>query len=260
MSKKKEVAVSNPKRFEIAERPDYLSDKDRGSENVNIDDVTLPRLSIIQDLSPQHKKSKPEYIEGAEVGMLFNTVSQQLYDEPIVVVPVYFRTEFLIWLHRDSGGGFLGSFPTEQEAAQEAAKHPMWGQVTAKQEPIVEVVRTGVHFCLLINKDGGVEEIVISMSKSQLKPSRTWNSMIKIAGGDRFSKFYRIEAVETEGKSGEYQNYKITGLGYVDESTYKRAEALYETIARGERGVDYSDVGSENSSSESTDETVDDEL
>ena len=60
------------------DRPDFMGNSQRGSEDVTIDDLTIPRVDIIQDLSPQHKKNKPEYIEGAEVGMLFNTVTGKL--------------------------------------------------------------------------------------------------------------------------------------------------------------------------------------
>ena len=44
-----------------------------------MDDITIPRVDVLQALSPQRKKTNAEYIEGAEEGMLFNTVTKQLY-------------------------------------------------------------------------------------------------------------------------------------------------------------------------------------
>jgi len=59
---KKDVAVAA--QTGLAERPAWMGDSIRGSEEVTIQDVTIPRLSIIQDLSPQRKKNNAEYIEG----------------------------------------------------------------------------------------------------------------------------------------------------------------------------------------------------
>ena len=70
--------------------PAYMKEGgNRGSENVTSQDVMLPRIDIIQDMSPQHKKTKPEYIEGAEVGMLFNTLTMDLHPHGLRGVRVW---------------------------------------------------------------------------------------------------------------------------------------------------------------------------
>ena len=74
MTAKKEVAVKEETSLVLDDRPDWMKDGNRGSEEVSSNDITLPRLQIIQDLSPQHKKNKPEYIDGAEVGDFFNSL------------------------------------------------------------------------------------------------------------------------------------------------------------------------------------------
>jgi hypothetical protein len=217
---KKNVAVAS--QTGLAERPDWMGDSNRGSEEVTINDLTIPRLSIIQDLSPQRKKNAAEYIEGAEEGMLFNTVTNQLYTEPVLFVPVYFRMEWIVWKHRD---------------------HPLAGQVTEKDEPVLEIQDTAQHFGLLVDPNSPLDairttEIVISMSRSQLKPSRQLNSQIRISGGDRWERYYRLSAVQVDGGRGEYYNWKVEQLGFVPEDVYKRAEHLYESVKSGERDVE----------------------
>lgn len=44
------------------------------------DDLAIPFLTILQSNSPQVKRSDGEYVEGAQEGMLFNTVTKQLID------------------------------------------------------------------------------------------------------------------------------------------------------------------------------------
>ena len=238
---KKEVAKTA--QTGLTERPDWMGDQERGSEEVTIDDITIPRLSMIQDLSPQRKANKAEYIEGAEEGMMFNTVTNQLYVEPVLFVPVYFRLEWVIWKHRDSGGGFIGAYATQQEAVAAVAEHPLAGQMTEKNDPVLEIQDTAQHFGLLLDPNSSLEdpradEIVISMSRSQLKPSRQFNSQIKMAGGDRWERLYRLGPVVTEGQKGDYYNWKVEQLGFVSEGTYAKAESLYEAVKAGQRDVE----------------------
>jgi hypothetical protein len=223
-----------------------MGEQSRGSEEVKITDITIPRLSMVQDLSPQRKKNNAEYIEGCEEGMTFNTVTRELYADPVLFVPVYFRLEWLIWKHRDSGGGLQGVCATQEEAVALVGAHPLAGQVTEKNEPVLEVQDTAQHFGLLLDPNSPAEapratEIVVSMSKSQLKPSRQLNSQIRIAGGDRFERYYRLSAVQVDGARGEYYNWKVEQLGFVSETIFAQAEALYESVVSGKRDVERDD-------------------
>ena len=51
----------------IADIPDYMkSDGGMGNENLTSDDLTIPRLSLLQALSQELKKTNSKYIEDAE--------------------------------------------------------------------------------------------------------------------------------------------------------------------------------------------------
>lgn len=245
MAKKdKETALTVAGSTALMERPAWMRDKDsgRGSEEVGLNDLTIPRLVIIQDLSPQRKKNQPEYIEGAEEGMMFNTVTNQLFREYVLFVPCYYRMEWVLWKHRDVGGGFLGAYLTQEEAVAAYKQQPQAGQMTSDNDPVIEIHDTGQHFGLLLDPDAPAEargqEIVISMSRSQLKPSRQFNSQIKLAGGDRWERYYRLEPVVVDGQKGSYYNWKISQLGFVSEAVFNQAEALYEAVKSGKRDVE----------------------
>ena len=76
----------------------------RGLENITNDDITIPRLAIVQAGSPQRKKKDEKYIEGAEEGNIFNTVTNQLYSDSITVIPCGYRKSYVEWVPRESGG------------------------------------------------------------------------------------------------------------------------------------------------------------
>lgn len=257
MATSKTVTKKQSNEVALDERPDWMkADDNMGNENVSTNDLIIPRLQIIQDLSPQHKKSKDEYIEGAEAGMVFNTVSGQLYEMPMMFVPVHFEVEYNVWKDANKGGGFFGSYPTEKEANARLVEVVNSGEANNGD---LEVVDTYVHY-VLIKSEKGFEEAVISMSKSQAKVSRQFNTMVKMAGGARFSRVYELDVITDENKNGqEYYNFKIKPKGFVgSEEEYNHAKKVYEAINSGMRSVDRTETRSTGEPSKAAQDAVDD--
>lgn len=227
----KQIAKKEEQELVLAETmPEFMKDTGRGNEDVTVDDLSIPRLDVIQSLSPQRKKSDPAYIDGAEEGMLFNSVTQALYGAEVAFVPVFFRKEYVVWKDRDSGGGFCGSFPSQAEAQDEADK---------LGSDVHQVVDTAQHFGLIVHSASNFEEVVISMAKSKMKTSRQLNTLCKMAGGDRFSSLYNIKAIEVNGDKGDYYSMAVKRMGYVSEELYRVGEALYNAVSGGEKNVNY---------------------
>jgi hypothetical protein len=211
-----------------ATRPSFVALGTKGSENVSVEDLTIPRIGIVQDLSPERKKSEPNYIPGAEEGMLFNSVTRKLYTDPLVVIPVYYRREFFLWRPRKQGGGFRGVFQTR--ASAEAAQ--------ASEEEQTEIMETGQQFVLCTSDNGQTwEEAVVSMSSSNFGVSRQWNSDLKLRNCDRFATLYSLTAVQKAGPKGSYYKFHVQFLGWVKEEWYKAAEKVYEAVKAGVRDI-----------------------
>jgi len=220
MTKKKEVAKTQD------QMPAYIKQgMNRGNENVSQDDLQLPRIDVLQALSPQINKKKDEYIEGAEAGMLFNTLTGELYPDGLRITPVSFVKRFLVWVDRqkDTNGGLRGVFDTPEEAEAFVESQ--------EDEDKLEVVPTAEHLVLL--DDGN--EVILSMAKSKMKVSRKFNSLVRLNGGDRFANSYMVTSVDDEGAKGEFQNIAINSDGYPSEEVYLKAEKLYEAIQGGQR-------------------------
>jgi len=77
-----------------------------GVENVGQRDLALPFLKILSQLSPQVTAGDSRYIEEAKAGMIYNSVSDQLYDGKIGlrVVPCFYKLEYLEWKDRGQEG------------------------------------------------------------------------------------------------------------------------------------------------------------
>ena len=60
-------------------------------------EMQIPFVRILQAMSPQLSKKKPEFIDGASQGDLFNTVTNQYWEgeEGVTVIPCYQTTKYL---------------------------------------------------------------------------------------------------------------------------------------------------------------------
>lgn len=223
-TKKTEVAVKQENAMVFAqELPAYMSQgTNRGSEEVKSSDIVLPRLEIVQALSPIK-----EVNEDAREGYLFNSVTQDVIGEFAYFVPVYYRMEYLVWKDQDQGGGFFGSFNNQKDAEDRKAQAVSEGE----NPDHIEIVDTPVQYGLRILEDGSIEQIVISMAKTKAKVSRKWNAMIQIAGGDRFSRVYKLSTFRDENKKGQkFFNFVVQPAGFTPERVYREAEKMYDVL------------------------------
>lgn len=225
--------------------PDYIQRTDvRGTENLGMADLIIPRLEIVQGLSPAVKRGDPGYIEGAQAGMLNNSVTRQLYGDSVMAIPVHYAMQYLVWRDRKlveahnvknprqklpTEGGFFGAYQTVEEAKKRADEE-------GGEDQCIVVTDTPTHLCLLLNRDSGsIDEIMVPMPRTKAKPSRAWNTMIKLAGGPRFGRVFTLKTVLTKNAKGDYYNFAIEVLGFPSKPMYERAEKLYQQITSGER-------------------------
>lgn len=205
--------------FNQDQTPDWAKGQGRGNENVGTKDLVLPRLEIVQAQSPIKDTN-----EDAREGMLFNSATGDLLGDTVFIVPIFFRVEYLVWKDNDKGGGFFGAYDSEGEAQARVQEEASNGEDPRD----LEIVDTPVHYCLRVREDGSSEQIVISMPKSKAKVSRKWNAMIQIAGGDRFSRAYRVTTFKDKNKKNQtFHNFVVTPVGFPPESIFREAERLY---------------------------------
>ena len=58
----------------------FEADANKGAQNIQQDDLALPFLKVLGHLSPEINKQHAKYIEGAQPGMIINTVTKELFD------------------------------------------------------------------------------------------------------------------------------------------------------------------------------------
>lgn len=236
-SSKNEVATQSTGEMTFeTEAPEWArGGQGRGSENVGAEDMVLPRLEIVQSQSPIKDEN-----EDAREGMMFNSATADLYGNSVHIIPVFYQMEYLVWKDQDEGGGFFGSF-LDKDAAEARVQE----LVSDGENPEhLQINDTPVHYCLRVkqNPDGswGSEQIVISMPKSKAKVSRKWNATIQIAGGDRFSRVYKVGTFKDKNKKQQaFYNYVIQPAGFAPKPLFDEAERVYEILSKGGARADH---------------------
>jgi len=217
----------------------YEGDAHAGFENVKTSSLAVPILKLLQNGSGEAQKRNQNYVEGAEPGMLLNTVTKKLYNgaEGIEVIPCHYKLEYQEWADFGTGSGRPENIFDANSDILSKTKNEMGKDRLENGNYILTV---GQHYVLI--KDGiSTENALISMSSSQGKISRKWNSMmmsITLDGKNgpytppSFSHKYRLTSVLNSGKGNQWYGYNVTKVGPVEEpSLYERAKKFYTSLA-----------------------------
>jgi len=230
-----------------------------GYENVSPDELLIPFLNLLQDGSKQVKGA--EKLEGAKVGMFFNTVTKNLYTDKDVImfVPAYKDRCFIEWVPRKQGGGYVGRFEvgsTEVDAA--IADSTEFGKYKIGNNDLVETYY--IYGVLSVN-GGSAMPVCIAMTSTKITPwkayftSTSYIQVMNSATGKREQpplfahRLFVTSCSAVNKKSGdEYKNIVLTPCvdGDVPSSMvfnddiFNTAAAFSKTVMRGEAKIDNS--------------------
>lgn len=142
------------------------------------DDMQIPFLSVLQSGNPQVKRSDPNYIQGAQEGMIFNSLTYEIFngDEGVLVIPCVYRKQTNEWRLRSAGGGFVDSRPYDPEEFKRDAQKDADGKFILPNGN--QIIETAEYFVLIVKDDGSVDRAILSMTSSQLGVSRRLNALL----------------------------------------------------------------------------------
>lgn len=227
---KNEVAVVAGNEAVPAFLQDHL-DSRAGNENVEFEDLVLPRVDLAQAMSPQLDEASDRYIEGLKVGDMFNNITGEIYGKTLDFIPLYFRKEYLLFKDRAAGGDFGGVYNSQAEA-----EHNM-----PDQDGDWEVIQADVNYVLILKENGTTEQAAISMTKTKIKKARRLNTLIAMSKGPRYAAIYRLASVKESNTKGSFYNFDPARVGYIaDEALFQTAEEAYKVLSEN-ASTDYSD-------------------
>ena len=212
----------------------------KGFEDVNAETVSIPFLKLAQDLTPQTKKTKPNYIEGLEPGMFFNSATNEVFGALLTGIVLKFERLYIEWL--PDRGGFVG-YHSPENAKNMATDQTFGKWKTAEGNDLVEYYA----YYLLIEGHEHEGPIVYSMTSAAIKIAKGLNRLMTthiMPNDKRAMPYYlkwKIEAVHVEKGANDWYQPKFVFDGYINEEQYRIIQP--ERLALPDKPVDYAQLG-----------------
>ena len=218
----------------------FEADANQGTQNISQEDLALPFLKILGQLSPEVNKRDGKYVEGAEPGKIINTVTNALYDT-INVIPVFYKRQYIEWQDRGTTGS--GAPVAIHDADSDVVNQTTRGKDYKDRLPNGNYLdNTASHFVLTVGNNPSTA--LISMKSTQLKVSRKWNSMmmgIKMQGKNglftppTYSHIYKLSTTQMSNDKGTWFGWDVSKVGPVEDADlYGTAKAFAESVGKGE--------------------------
>ena len=219
----------------------FEEDAAKGLGKLGQEDLALPFLKILGQLSPEVNKRDGKYVEGAEPGMIFNSVSGELYDgvKGIDVIPCFYKLEYIEW--KDRGEGLGAPIAIYDSSSDIMSKTKPDANYKDRLPNGNYIEKTASHFVIVAGDSPSTA--LISMKSTQLKISRKWNSMmsgIKMKGANgmftpaSFSHIYKLKTTQMSNDKGTWFGWEVSKVGPVtDKGLYDQAKSFSENISKG---------------------------
>ena len=219
----------------------FEDDAAKGLGKIGQEDLALPFLKILGQLSPEVNKRDGKYVEGAEPGMIYNSVSGDLYDgvKGIDVIPCFYKLEYIEWKDRGEGVGAPVAIYDSSSDIMSKTKPDANYKDRLPNGNYIE--KTASHFVII--QGDSPSTTLISMKSTQLKISRKWNSMmsgIKMNGKNgmftpaSFSHIYKLKTTQMSNDKGTWFGWEVSKVGPItDGSLYDQAKSFSENISKG---------------------------
>ena len=219
----------------------FEADADKGSQNMTQDDLALPFLKVLGQLSPEVNKVHSRYVKDAEPGMIINSVTNELYDgsKGINVLPVFYERKLIEWQDRGAGTGApVAIHDASSDIMSQTTRDKSYKDRLSNGNYIDN---TANHYVVVLGDSP--QTALLSMKATQLKISRKWNSImmgIKLQGKNglftppTYSHIYNLKTVQMSNDKGTWFGWEVSKVGPVeDQSVYGIAKSFAEQVGKG---------------------------
>ena len=219
----------------------FEEDAGKGLGNISQQDLALPFLKVLVQSSPQVNKREGKYVEGAEPGMIFNSVTGDLYDgvKGIDVIPAFYKLEYVEWKDRGEGLGAPVKVYDSSSDIMSSTKADANYRDRLPNGNYIE--KTMSHFVMITGDTPSTA--LISMTRTQLKISRKWNSMmsgIKLKGKNglytpaSYSHIYKLKTTPMSNDKGNWFGWEVSKIGPVtNNGDYQQAKEFSANVSKG---------------------------
>lgn len=223
-----------------SELPAYMKDANEGlgMEAVTQEDLVLPRLKLLQPLSPEVTEGK------GTAGDMVNSLDGSInYGKELIFLPVLFMRSRIRWTPRsetpppDAPKG-MECTSADSFTARDPKGVTKEGQPTANCKKCVHAAFTedgqppkcSLYLSFVSMIDGN--PIVVSMEKTKIPAAKSVITFAQMLGGGNkplWAGMYKLSTKMITTAKGTFHVYEVSQAGFTPEGLYKKAASLYES-------------------------------
>lgn len=224
-----------------------------GLENVNATDILIPRIAILQSLSYQLQRNRPQFMPDAKVGNFCDVgLNELLEGTSLNFVPVYYIKQWLEWRPNRKGlAGIHNSPDILSQCTPNEKRQPTLSTGNTIQE-------TAQFYGLLPDYD--MRKCFVPMASTQLKKAKQLNTLatsekIKRRDGSDmtpplFYRSYTLGTVSESNEQGAWEGWKIDRGPRIEEmengvDIFHAARDFLKSIIEGRATADVESMQSE---------------
>lgn len=193
----------------------FTKEDRRGKESIDSKDVVLPFLAIAQKTSPQLEPGD-KFIEGLKFTDLFNSLTGEIYGQPVRFIPIALKKHAIEFNPYDEGGGIKDrDVPWDDPRCE----------FTDDEKPLA--TRFYDWVVLLVPN---MEIIVLSMKSSNISVAKQFQQIIKMRSGPVFAGLYTVGTVSAKNKFGSFGKFVIKPAGAPTPEDAQFASSLYDSL------------------------------
>lgn len=229
--------------------PDFMKGyAGQGSENVPTSAVEIPRIKLLQALSPEVEQGD------AKAGSFYHTLLEDSLGTALDIVPVYMDTRYILWRPQDDGGGILaraddGVHWNPPDASFNVMINKKTKKVTWKTKPTVDAsglaawgsfdpedpasqpaatMMYNIVCCLPSLPDIG--PVVVTLQRSAVRAAKKLMGKIKLSRAPSYGMVFSMESMkDTNSNNQSFYNYKFTSKGFVaNKDLFEEYRRTYE--------------------------------
>lgn len=215
------------------------NDTNEGFEQINNGTMAIPFVRILQKLSPQLDKQKPEYVIGAEEGHWYNTTSKDVLGSSFNCIVLKYERIYIEW--RPNRGGFVAYH--DPDNAERIAIDKTFGNWKTKDGNLLQ---ENYVYMILIEGHENEGICVLSLSSSAIKVAKEWNRIMTthvMDNGQKAKPYYLVWELTTDYKKNEKGSWYVPAfkfVRYIDEQQYNITKT--ERLALPSRQIDYTQI------------------
>jgi hypothetical protein len=232
--------------------PDFMKKyAGQGTEAISAHDVEVPRVKLLQALSPevQNGEHRPN--------TFYHTLAEENLGAEVEVVPVYVDQSFILWRPRKSGGGMLAraadgihwdppnaTFEVQLDSGKRVTWRTAktvqqsglaaWGSEDPETSSSPPAATRMVNVVVMMTKRLDLGPAVVTFQRSAIKVARKFVGKLKISTAPSYGQKFVMSGVRDRNTANqEFFNFSMKMAGFVeDEALFDNLRLIYERFRK----------------------------